>query len=169
MKRKNVKNINVRIKSDGVIYVSASPFVPKAKIEAFLFSKAPFVLHTLEKYAERKEKPAEALFTEEELKATVLELCRKVYPYYGEKGIKYPEIRFRKMVSQWGNCRPKRGILTFSTNLCFAPLACIEYVVFHEFTHFLVADHSPSFYRELEKVFPLWKTYRKRLKEIKIQ
>ncbi|MFR4476737.1 MAG: M48 family metallopeptidase [Ruminococcus callidus] len=40
-------------------------------------------------------------------------------------------------------------MLTFNLRLLAAPVRCIEYVVIHEFTHFLHPDHSPAFYAEI--------------------
>ena len=48
-------------------------------------------------------------------------------------------------------------MLTFNTLLIEAPVECIEYVVAHEFTHFLEANHSKNFYNKLEKIIPDWK------------
>ncbi len=45
--RKAVKNINLRIRGDGSVYVSASPQVPQAYIEGFLRKQAPFILKAL--------------------------------------------------------------------------------------------------------------------------
>ena len=95
-----------------------------------------------------------------------MNLCEKIYPYFESIGIKHPQIRFKKMVSQWGNCYHKRSILTFNINLMYAPPECIEYVVAHEFVHFLQPNHSERFYRELEKIMPDWKERRKKLKMI---
>lgn len=87
----------------------------------------------------------------------VLSICREVYPRFNSYGIGFPEIRFRRMVSRWGSCQPKRGILTFNYALIGAPLACIEYVVYHEFTHFLQPNHSAQFYGKLSGFLPDWK------------
>ena len=38
--RKNVKNINLRIKRDGLVVVSASPIVPKGIIDSFVSDNA---------------------------------------------------------------------------------------------------------------------------------
>lgn len=167
--RKKVKNINARIKADGVIYVSANPFVPQAAVEAFLLSKSAFILSFLDKNAKEEQTPPKAYFTEEELKTFITEYCQKVYPYYKERGIEYPEIRFRRMVSRWGSCHTARHILTFSTNLMYAPPECIEYVVLHEFSHFFAPNHSDDFYAALIKVCPDYKRKRKILKEIRIR
>lgn len=87
----------------------------------------------------------------------VRNLCRAVYPVFAAHEVQFPEIRFRAMVSQWGNCRPQRGVLTFNTRLLAAPVRCMEYVVIHEFTHFLFPNHSRQFYQFIEAELPDWR------------
>ena len=166
---KNVRNINLRIKSDGTIFVTANRSISRKTIEEFMTLKADFILRAVEKFANTERKEKTQYFTESEIKSKISEICRRVYPCYEKRGIPFPEIKFRKMVSQWGNCRNKAGILTFNTNLMYAPLNCVEYVVWHEFTHFIEANHSPAFYAELEKVCPDWKKCRNMLKEINLR
>ena len=45
--RKAVKNINLRIRLDGSIHVSAPSFVSKDRIDAFLLRETPFIVKTL--------------------------------------------------------------------------------------------------------------------------
>lgn len=165
---KNVKNINFRIKPDCSIFVSANKKVSITAIEEFIVSKGEFILKALDKYENRVVIPVEPQFSEKEVISIILDMCEKVYPYYEKRGIEYPQIKFRKMKSRWGSCHSTKGILTFNTELKYAPLKCIEYVVWHEFTHFLQPNHSAKFYAELEKVMPDWKGYRKRLKGISL-
>jgi predicted metal-dependent hydrolase len=73
------------------------------------------------------------------------------------------------MVSRWGSCQPRENILCFNTALIEAPVECIEYVVAHEFTHFLEANHSKSFYNKLEKIIPDWKQRRNILNNKKVK
>ncbi len=164
--RKNVKNINLRIKPDG-IYVSAGRWVSEDYIEKFLLSKADFILKAIEKM---KKEPLEktAYFTENSLKDFIIKKCREFYPYYEKMGFSFPLIKFRKMTSMWGNCRASRLILTFNTNLMYAKPSCVEYVIHHEFTHLLVQNHSDKFYSELSKVCPEWKKCKTILKEISL-
>ena len=163
---KNVKNINLRIKPDGTIYVSANRRVPQQVIDDFLTSKADFILKALTKSVNRMNFPQKQYFAENEICGVIIALCEKMYPYFKNLGVKDPAIKLRRMVSQWGNCHTAKGILTFNTNLMYAPMECIEYVVAHEFTHFLVPNHSGKFYEELSKIMPDWKMRRKQLKEI---
>lgn len=166
---KTVKNINLRIRSDGSINVSANRRVPQNVIDEFVISKADFICRALEKYTNRRYEEQNQYFTEDEVRELILCLCKKVYPYYEEKGIRYPEIKFRKMISRWGSCHAQKGLLTFNINLMYAPAECIEYVVHHEFTHFLQPNHSNKFHDELAKVCPNWKDCRKKLKEIQLK
>ncbi len=47
--RKNVKNINMRVKADGSVYVSASARVPVKYIEEFIRSRYDFILTSIKK------------------------------------------------------------------------------------------------------------------------
>lgn len=166
---KRVKNINMRIHADGRITVSANRFIGRQQIEDFVRSKANFIQKAKKEFSQKRELPKMKYFDEAELKQTILNLCQKVYPYYKEKGIAFPDIKFRKMVSRWGSCHTQKGVLTFNTNLMYAPLDCVLYVVLHEFTHFLQPNHSALFYEELQKVCPEWKKHKNRLKEITLR
>ncbi len=163
---KKVKNINLRISADGKISVSAGRWVSQRKIESFLISKEDFIIRVLDKYRKKVPAPLKQYFAEEEICDVIQKICDRVYPYFKEKGIEYPQIKFRRMISQWGNCRKEKGILTFNKNLMYAPYDCIEYVVMHEFTHFLQPNHSRLFYNELSKICPDWKERRNLLKTI---
>ena len=214
--RKKVKNINLRIKPDGSVHVSASNAVTIAVIERFMKQKTEFILSAIDKYSERGVKSKVQFVSGEKLpilgrertlyvlkatrnsvtdkvgnitlsvtdtdnyelkhnvyitwlKAQCLEimtlLCKAAYDgYYRSLGISFPVIKVKDMRSRWGSCIPSKGILTFNVHLMEYPLAAAEYVVAHEFTHFLQANHSARFYAELAKFMP---DYREREKLLK--
>lgn len=165
---KKVKNINLRIKPDGSISLSANRRVSQKVIEDFLCSKESFILNALEKIEDRKRKTLVRYFDDAEIRQMITALCQSIYPHFEKRRVAFPEIKFRKMKTQWGNCHPSRKILTFNTRLAYAPPECVEYVVAHEFAHFLQPNHSALFYAELEKVMPDWKERRRKLKNIPI-
>ena len=55
LERKKVKNINLRIKRNGTVKVSADSFVPAKMVDEFVLSKGGFILSALKKYAQRAE------------------------------------------------------------------------------------------------------------------
>ncbi len=217
--RKQVKNINLRVRSDGTVSVSSPYTVSEKQIEAFLTDHANFLFRALDTF--EKQKKAEiapptfregdsiTLFGEEKRLRFLPVLGEKIvekdgflylYPQYDAKKIqenlqkyaqnrlltylthfsenamkqfpevkKFPEIRLRAMRATWGNCRVKEGILTFNSRLACYPLPCIEYVVMHEFSHFLVPNHSDEFYAVLSQRMPDWKERKTRLNTCQIQ
>ena len=102
------------------------------------------------------------------LREKITQLCKAVYPTFAKTCGTFPELRFRHMRSRWGSCAPQKGILTFNYSLVHAPEDCIEYVVYHEFTHFLHPNHSKSFYASLSRHIPDYKERKKRLEQTPI-
>lgn len=49
IERKRVKNLNLRVRGDGSLYVSAPPGVPQGQIESFLQKERAFIVRTLQK------------------------------------------------------------------------------------------------------------------------
>ena len=209
LERKNVKNINLRIKADQSIYMSANNCVSDDVIEDFLKEKADYILKALDHYAEiAKYAPSPKQYIDGEsfkilghdhrlkvvqgkrntvesdesyitltvkdpsnvelkkktmdkwlnnyCKEVLLAVCESIYPKFQKYDIEFPKLRFRNMVSRWGSCQAKRKIITFNFLLIEAPLSCIEYVVTHEFTHFLQPNHSKKFYNQLAMFMPDW-------------
>ena len=56
--------------------------------------------------------------------------------------------------TRWASCSPKQGVITLSPELAGFPSWVIEYVILHELAHLLVADHSPGFWKLLDR-YPL--------------
>ena len=52
LERKPVKNINLRIRKDGSVYVSANEMVPCEEIDLFIQSKASYILKAIDHFSE---------------------------------------------------------------------------------------------------------------------
>jgi predicted metal-dependent hydrolase len=55
---------------------------------------------------------------------------------------------------RWGSCTPAEGTIRLSRRLVGMPTWVIDYVLVHELAHLLVPDHSPRFWRHVER-YPL--------------
>ena len=55
LERKNVKNLNLHVRKDGSVYVSANAVIPEDKIDAFLVSKGTFIRNAQEKFKEQEQ------------------------------------------------------------------------------------------------------------------
>ena len=219
LQRKKVKNINIRIKRDLSVHVSASRSVPMESIERILREKADFILSALAKYQRLEKQTKEnakdentvllfgeqmpivtvsgkknqAVIEEDRIclmlkdpslssakektlqsalegifRSTVDEICRDIYPDFTKACPRFPTLKFRRMKSRWGSCNFKNYTLTFNYHLIHAPIECIEFVIYHEFTHFIHPNHSSAFYGELSRFVPNHKELKKELEHYKI-
>lgn len=73
-----------------------------------------------------------------------------------------PSTRLQFMTVQWGSCSPA-GRITLNPLLVKAPRECIDYVLLHELCHLLHHNHSPKFYKTLDRHMPRWRAIKIRL------
>ena len=157
--RKPVKNINIRVKSDGRILVSASRRVPLKYLDELMLARQDFILKALKKYEDLRKKKEARIEQGQVLhdEKILMQICQEIYPLFAPMGVEFPQIKIRTMKTQWGSCRPYEGIITLNRRLLEAPREAIEYVVLHEFAHFIHLNHSKDFYELVERLMPDWK------------
>ena len=62
-----------------------------------------------------------------------------------------PKLVIRKMKTQWGNYKRKSNSITLNLHLAELPSKLINYVIYHEFMHAIEPNHSPEFYKLIDK------------------
>lgn len=75
-----------------------------------------------------------------------------------------PPLRLSNARTRWGSLSPK-GVVSLNWRLLKGDVEEIDYVICHELAHFRHRNHSASFWREVETLFPAWATMRRRLRE----
>ncbi len=68
-------------------------------------------------------------------------------------------IRIRAMSSLWGSLSANDA-LSLDLSLVLGPPAAFEYVLIHELCHLHQRNHSPAFWREVERHCPDWHMHR---------
>lgn len=76
--------------------------------------------------------------------------------------VEFPRMQVRVLRDRWGSTSPS-GRVTFNLDLVKLPLSCVDYVVAHELVHLMIPNHSPAYWRMLERVMPDWRRWRQRL------
>lgn len=66
-------------------------------------------------------------------------------------GRRVTRITVRDQKSRWGSCAAG-GRLSFNWRLVLAPAAVLDYVVAHEVAHLAEANHSPAFWRVVDRL-----------------
>lgn len=77
---------------------------------------------------------------------------------------KKPNIIIKKLKSRWGFCTPSKNKITINSYLIHYPKECIDYILLHEYAHFVQANHSNRFYDIVFKYMPNYKAYENILK-----
>jgi predicted metal-dependent hydrolase len=62
-------------------------------------------------------------------------------------------VTIRDQRSRWGSCS-RRGTISLNWRLVQAPLSVRDYLVLHELAHLREMNHSPRFWREVERLCP---------------
>lgn len=78
-------------------------------------------------------------------------------------GVEYHKMHIKDQKSRWGSCS-KKGNLNFNWRLIMAPEAVLDYVVIHELCHLIHMNHSPEFWKLVEKICPDYKEQKHWLK-----
>lgn len=164
LERKRVKNLNLRVRQDGSVYVSAHPRVSLKAVDAFVISKAPMIRAAQDRFARQR-------LQTQTLPPVPREPCRALFarslsaqlPLLAPYGVKLPQLRLRDMKSRWGSCAWKTGVVTLNTRLYYAPRECLDYVALHELCHFVHPDHGPGFHGLMSALMPDYKQRKRRL------
>lgn len=82
-----------------------------------------------------------------------------------EEDIPVPNLKIRKMTSRWGVCNIKNHNVTLNYMLSRYDMACLDYVIVHELSHFIHHNHSRNFWNLVGKYYPKYKEVKKMLKE----
>ncbi|WP_339865422.1 SprT family zinc-dependent metalloprotease [Paremcibacter congregatus] len=73
-----------------------------------------------------------------------------------------PKLKLLTMKKQWGSCSSS-GTIILNPHLVKAHRECVDYVILHELCHLKEHNHSPRFYRELDRHMPNWRSVKGRL------
>lgn len=163
---KRVKNWNLRVRERQVL-LSAPLRTSGTQADEFIRRQAEWIFRALERQEHAQKLPLEELSKSECMRRLMAALDR-MYPLVEAVGIARPQLRLRKMKSQWGNCHSQQGYITLNTALAACTEALQDYVALHELVHFLHPNHGPLFYKTMDRLMPDWKMRRKELKKYRL-
>jgi len=136
----------VKAVSDSVKLLRGYIVVQTARPEKFAETKRMVELW----YAQR----ARARFQER------IEVCMQRFPR--PNSMMPSGVTIRTMQKRWGSMSQGRRLL-LNQRLIQAPVDTIDYVITHELCHLLERDHSPRFFRLLDRVMSDWKQRKEKL------
>lgn len=164
--RKRVKNINLRIAPDGSVRVSAPLRCDTAQVDAFVAGKQAWIQKSVQKAAVQAGQAAQPFpYSKAQCLALFTPVFDEIYPLFaavlhGQK----PLLAVRMMKTRWGVCAVQQKKITLNMRLAVMPREALEYVVLHEYVHFVHPDHQAGFHAMMAKLMPDYRQRRKLLR-----
>jgi predicted metal-dependent hydrolase len=69
----------------------------------------------------------------------------------------------KKMKTRWGSCNKTSRRIWLNLELAKKSPSCLEYVLVHEMVHLLERHHNDRFREYMDRLIPLWRSYREEL------
>ena len=145
IKKKNSDGFFFLGKRYDIVYVTYTDF---SLGEDRVFMKKDFDIYKWYK------KQAKRIFKER------LDYCFSNY----SKDIPNVSLRVRKMTTRWGVCNVRSHVITLNLELIKRDIKYLDYVIIHELSHLVEANHSSRFWSLVEENYPDYKKVRKEMK-----
>jgi predicted metal-dependent hydrolase len=163
-----MKVMKLAIYHDGSFVVTTPKIVNEKMVIDFISRKAEWIIQKIE-YFKNNPRKVVIKHTKEEImeykkKAGVLARLRlehfnSLYRYT------YKNITIKNITSRWGSCSSK-GNLNFNYKIVLLPQELSDYIIVHELCHLAQMNHSPLFWKLVEKSIPDYKKIRKELRHV---
>ena len=144
------EELHLKVKADSIDHVEAQ--------------NGSLTVHTADSNTEHIQKIIEDWYRNE-CKKIFFKAVSEIHQIFISYKVPMPEITIQEMTSRWGSCNPYKNKMTLNSVLIKAPMSCIEYVIVHEFCHYIHQDHSKDFYSFMQKILPDWKERKNMLEE----
>ena len=162
--RSDRKTLALQVRPGGAVLVRAPRRMKADTIRRFVWEHRDWLR---KKVLESRCASANEMHTPQEevrLREQAGEILRMKADYFARvMGVQYNRIFIKEQKTVWGSCSTK-GNLNFNWKLILAGPDQLEYVVVHELAHLKEMNHSPAFWREVERVLPDYRERRKKLK-----
>lgn len=159
--RSKRKTLALCINRQGEPEVRAPYGCPQAVIERFIQKNQAWIERRLDEQKNQKQYSAEEIAA---LRNQAKEYLPQRVAYYAPlMGVAPTAVKITSARTRYGSCSGKNSI-NFSLFLMEKSPRAIDYVVVHELAHIKQHNHSPAFYKEIEKILP---DYKERIKELK--
>lgn len=105
----------------------------------------------------------QALFNNWYKKHTLTQAWPLIQKWQPFLGVQVHALKAQPMKSCWGTCNLYTKCIRINSEIMKKPRPALEYIVMHEMVHLLEKNHTPLFYKWLDKFMPTWREHEKLL------
>lgn len=163
---RRARRIRIIIHPDGSVVLTLPFFVSRKRGLAFVAEKFEWIMTRVKRMAE---KPQSLLFhgSAADFKRLAPQALRIVNERLADinrfYGAQWNRVTIRNQKTRWGSCS-RRGDLSFNYRIVFLSEPLRDYLIVHELCHRLSFDHSPRFWKFVERTVPDYQERRKQLR-----
>ncbi|MCL2324297.1 MAG: M48 family metallopeptidase, partial [Actinomycetia bacterium] len=166
IRRSRRRTLALEVRDDGAVLVRAPLAMGQREIERFVRKKADWIARTRERVQQRRELAGDAPDEEQVASwkwAARRDLALRLAYWAPRIGAEPGKLSVRFQHARWGSCSGRTRTISLNCQLMRVDEELRDYVVVHELCHLLQPDHSPEFWRLVERQLP---DYRKRRKAL---
>ncbi len=93
----------------------------------------------------------------------LIQIAERVAHFQAMMGVQAKRIRMVETKTRWASCSSK-GNLNFHWKCLMLPKKVFDYIIVHEVAHLVHLNHSPRFWKQLEKIMGDYKEHREWLR-----
>ncbi|MCR8923202.1 M48 family metallopeptidase [Dasania sp. GY-MA-18] len=90
-------------------------------------------------------------------------LDERIDQYAPRLGVSPRRVKVMELKNRWGSCSAT-GMINVHWKCAMLPLSVLDYIVVHELSHIENPNHTPAFWRAVEKALPNYEEQKKWLK-----
>ncbi len=163
-KKSGMRSIRLKISPQGEIFVVGPYTLTHEIVHTLLKQKSQWIEKVLTRIQERRVVVLNEPYQIAKTRLRVF-LEERVGYYCELYGVVKKRIIIKKYKGRWGSCSAQ-GNLCFNVMLATLPREMQEYVIVHEVCHRIEFNHSPRFWKLVEKAIPEYKVVRKEMKKL---
>ncbi|MEA3500793.1 MAG: YgjP-like metallopeptidase domain-containing protein [Candidatus Marinimicrobia bacterium] len=162
------KRINISIKPFKGIIVKVPLNVSFKRAEKFVLSKNSWLTKHLPKMKIKEQNSIQLNKSNPITKEKIVnKIIKRTIELADRHNFKFRNLKIKDQKTIWGSCSSKNNI-NLNRKLVHLPDHLIDYVILHELTHTLEKNHSPKFWKKLDKFVENPKKLDKELKRFPI-
>lgn len=152
VKSSRARYIRITVRPFTGVRVSLPRRVSYTAAQQFVYEKERWIrnqirkMRLVEQHAEDQEKK----FRISDFTSAEERIRERVRTIAEEFGFSFNRITIRQQKTRWGSCSARNN-LSLNLRLVTLPDELMDYVILHELVHTRIKNHSPAFWRELDK------------------